>query len=288
MIFKKIIKKALPDFIWSKIKYVRNSERVETLKLNALNKVILNSDNLLLSGKISVQDIIGNSDTEKAWQSYEKQIKALRIPDLTGGVNLGDRKAIFFIIHYFKPQSVLEIGTHIGASTVNIASALNHNLTHKQIKSSFSTLDIRDVNCKIDKPWLKFGTEESPKELLESLNLDLTTNFINQNSLDYLKNANETYDFIFLDGDHSAQTVYKEVPKAIERLNKGGVILLHDYFSVGKSANPNNDFNSGPYLGIQRHINEGANIIVKPFGELPWTTKMNSKITSLALLLKKQ
>jgi hypothetical protein len=77
------------------------------------------------------------------------------------------------------------------------------------------------------------------------------------------------------------------VPKAIERLNKGGVILLHDYFALGDSANPNNNFNSGPYLGIQRHIKEGGNIIVKPFGELPWITKMNSNITSLALLLKK-
>jgi hypothetical protein len=199
MISKKTIKKVLPDYIWSKIKRVRNSEHVETLKLNALKKVKLSADNLALSSTISVKDIIGNSDTEKAWNSYENSINALHIPDLTGGVNLGDRKAIFYIIHYLKPQSVLEIGTHIGASTVHIASALNHNLMHKSIMPSFSTLDIRDVNCKIDKPWLKFGTEKSPEELLKSLNLDFTVNFKNHNSLDFLENSNETFDFIFLD-----------------------------------------------------------------------------------------
>ena len=288
MSLKDTVKKILPNIVWSKIKNLRNSERVETLKLNALKKIKLNAENLRSSHKVDIDDIIHNADTSKAWQIYNKKIKNLNIPDLTGGVNVGDRKALFYIVCYFKPQSMLEIGTHIGASTVNIASGLDHNKKHHHIKTQFSTLDIRDVNCEKDKPWLKFDSANSPQSMLESLDLSIDTKFINQSSIDYFENTDEKYDLIFLDGDHSAQTVYKEVPKALKCLNKDGIILLHDYFRKGESANPNNDFNSGPYLGIQRHITEGANITVKPLGDLPWQTKLGSNRTSLALLLKKE
>jgi len=286
MSLKNKVKKILPNLVWSKIKQVRNSERVETLKLNAVNNIELDASNLLSGTRLKKEDIFSNKAIWKAWKSYEQKIKALKIPDLTGGVNLGDRKAIFFIMCYFKPKSILEIGTHIGASTVNIACALNYNYKNHGMHSEFSTLDIRDVNCTSEKPWLKFDSPQSPQELINALNLEIKVKFMNQDSLAYLKNSSDTYDLIFLDGDHSAQTVYKEVPKALERLNEGGVILLHDYFKKGDSANPKNDFNSGPYLGIQRHIKEGANITVKPFGALPWETKLGSKRTSLALLLR--
>lgn len=287
MSFKNTVKKILPTSVWSKIKQVRNSERVETLKLNALQNIELNSKHLRLSTSVDTQDIIQDKETAKAWEAYHKKIETLQIPDLTGGVNLGDRKAIFFIMCYFKPKSILEIGTHIGASTVNINCALDYNLKKHNVQSKFSTLDIRDVNCAKEQPWLKFESPKSPQALLKSLDLGVETKFINQDSLDYLKNSKDKYDLIFLDGDHSAQTVYKEVPKALERLNDGGVILLHDYFKKGDSANPKNDFNSGPYLGIQRHVKEGANITVKPFGDLPWETKHGSNRTSLALLMRK-
>lgn len=284
---KKFFKKLLPTSLYAKIKSIRNSERVETIKLNAEKKIKLDSNQLANADGINVTNVFKEEDIWKAWESYDSKIKALKIPDLTGGVNLGDRKALFFIMCYFKPKSVLEVGTHIGASTVHIASALDYNKQTQDIDSSFSTLDIRDVNCSREKPWLKFKSSKSPQALLDDLELDIAVNFLSQDSLEYFETTDQKYDFIFLDGDHSARTVYKEVPRALKKLNKGGIILLHDYFKIGDSANPNNNFNSGPYLGIQRHINEGANVEVKTFGKLPWKTKYNSNLTSLALLLKK-
>jgi len=285
---KNIVKKILPKSIYAKIKQVRNSERVETLKLNAVNKIILEESNLRCSASLEPEKIFKDKAIWKAFENYETKIEALNIPDLTGGVNIGDRKALFFILNYFKPTSVLEVGTHIGASTVHVASALDYNFKQDNVKSTFSTLDIRDVNCPKDKPWLKFDSPKSPKDLIADLELGLTTNFKSQDSLDYFESTTDTYDFIFLDGDHSAPTVYKEVPKAVKCLNPNGIILLHDYFKLGDSANPNNNFNSGPYLAIQRHIKEGANVKVIPFGDLPWETKHGSKRTSLALLLRKE
>lgn len=283
---KNIVKKILPKSLYAKIKRVRNSERVETLKLNAVGKIKLDASNLRSAANVKSGEIFNDKDIWKAFEDYESKINALSIPDLTGGVNVGDRKALFFILNYFKPTSVLEVGTHIGASTVHVASALDYNFKHENVKSTFSTLDIRDVNCTKEKPWLKFKSPKSPKDLIADLKLGITTNFMSQDSLDYFESTTDTYDFIFLDGDHSAPTVYKEVPKAVKRLNPNGIILLHDYFKLGDSANPNNNFNSGPYLAIQRHIKEGANVKVIPFGDLPWKTKHGSKRTSLALLLR--
>jgi len=284
---KKLIKKILPDSLYSKIKSLRNSERVETLKLNAVSKIKLDASNLRSASSVNSDDIFSKKAIWKAWESYENKIEALQIPDLTGGVNLGDRKALFFIISHFKPKSVLEVGTHIGASTVHVASALDNNFKKHDVKAAFSTLDLRDVNCDAEKPWLKFKSPKSPQELLNELDLGITTKFMSQNSLDYFQTPQDKYDFIFLDGDHSAQTVYKEVPKALKCLNPNGIILLHDYFKLGDSANPNNNFNSGPYLAMQRHVKEGADIKVMPLGELPWQTKYGSNVTSLALLLQK-
>ena len=41
-----------------------------------------------------------------------------------GGVNPGDRQAVYYLIMALKPQNVLEVGTHIGASMPHIARAL--------------------------------------------------------------------------------------------------------------------------------------------------------------------
>jgi hypothetical protein len=59
-----------------------------------------------------------------------------------GGVNPGDRRALYHLIAHFQPKRVLEIGTHVGASTVYIASALRRFVDGGQL----TTADIADVN----------------------------------------------------------------------------------------------------------------------------------------------
>lgn len=43
----------------------------------------------------------------------------------------------------------------------------------------------------------------------------------------------------------------------------------------------------GPVLGVQRLLDEGAPFEVLPLGTLPWETKLGSRTTSLALLLRR-
>lgn len=282
MSLKQIIKKLVPTSIRLKLSRIINSKQ-----LYSLNKMQCETVNLLSSKEVNMENIFRNAEIQNSWKKWQVKLDNLKIPDSTGGVNPGDRRAIFFLTRYFKPKTLLEIGTHIGASTVNIASALQYNHIDLQEKPTLRTVDIRDVNSIKEKPWLQFGSNKSPIDMIENLELELFVEFVTNTSINYFEKSTEMYDFIFLDGDHAAKTVYKEIPIALSKLNKGGIILLHDYFPKGKPLWSNNHVIPGPYLATERHIAEGADIVILPLGSLPWPTKLNSNVTSLALLLKK-
>ena len=114
---------------------------------------------------------------------------------------------------------------------------------------------------------------------------DIVT-FNHAGSIEFMNACRLKFDFIFLDGDHSAATVYQEIPLALSLLKPGGIILLHDYFPEAKPLWSNRVVIPGPYLAVNRFIAEGNPLSVYPLGKLPWITKLQSKITSLALLLK--
>lgn len=78
------------------------------------------------------------------------------------------------------------------------------------------------------------------------------TKFICANSVDYakqLKGAGETFDFIFIDADHSQQAVYADFSHYIELLRPHGVILLHDTHPIDQAAT-NQDRCGDGYLAI--------------------------------------
>lgn len=289
MRLKKMVKKAMPNFIMNQI---HSYKRAAGLKKDAeefskLETVACDASNLRSAHGISLSSILNSDTIEAQWAQSKKEIEKFTIPGNTGGVNYGDRRAIYYLINYFKPQTILEIGTHIGASTLNIASALYHSQVKQGNKVDFTTLDIRDVNCTKTKPWLDYGTKYSPLEMIENFNYDSFVTFISNTSLEFLSKNDKQYDFIFLDGDHSQATVYKEVPLALSRLKKNGVILLHDYFPNSKPLWSNGTVIYGPHVAVERLIKEGADLVVLPLGELPWPTKLDSNVTSLALLMSK-
>jgi hypothetical protein len=231
-------------------------------------------------------EIFLSRQINEEWPGVDQETASLIITDSAGGVNLGDRRAIFYLVRHLRPKSVLEIGTHIGASTVYAVAALQKNQFEDRENSyHFTTVDVLDVNDARSNPWLKHGSTYSPREMITTMGAANYVTFITSSSLEYFSSCKEVYDFIFLDGDHSAKIVYQEIPAALRVLNQGGVILLHDYFPNLRPLWSNNTLVPGPCLGTQRLKAEGAEIKVLPLGELPWTTKLNSRITSLALLV---
>jgi len=124
---------------------------------------------------------------------------------------------------------VLEIGTHIGAYTVQIARALSL-YGDESYKCS---VDISDVNSTSAKPWLANNASHSPREEVNLAGVGENVEFFYSPSLNFfykLQTTNRKFGLIFLDVDHSSKAVYKEIALALNKLNPNGVILVHDYF----------------------------------------------------------
>ena len=284
MSIKQSIKKLLPSTILNIL--IKILKQIRLRKFYSLEKLDSNTKNLVSSKNINLEYIMNNKEILNSWKHWEHKLASFKISDVKAGVNVGDQKAIFFLIRYFKPKSVLEIGTHVGASTVNIASAINYNHQELNKNAIFKTVDIRNVNSISEKPWLKYGMLKSPSDMISELNGQSSVDFITNDSLDYFEKTQDTFDFIFLDGGHLPETVYQEIPRALSKLNEDGVILLHDYFPDGKPIWSNKYVLEGPFLATER-LKKETDITILPLGDLPWKTKLGSNKTSLALCLKR-
>lgn len=230
--------------------------------------------------------IFSSDAITKEWRLVEGQMALMDIPEAADSVNPGDRRAVYYLVRHLRPRSVLEIGTHLGASTVHIAAALRETQRDEaQTNHRVTTVDIKDVNDGATTPWLRYGSRRSPAEMARRLGLSAQISFVTRGSLEYLASCEERYDFIFLDGDHAPRAVYQELPAALSVLHDDGVILLHDYFPALKPLWSEGAVIQGPWLAVERLRSEGAKIKAIPVGELPWHTKLGSRRTSLAVLV---
>jgi predicted O-methyltransferase YrrM len=218
------------------------------------------------------------------WAEISAETDSIQpIPDMkTGGVNPGDRRAIYHLIRYLRPTRLLEIGTHVGASTMSIVAALRRNDDNGRL----ITVDITDVNNPSDAYWKQYGLRLSPIDAMKSIGCEAFVDFRTMSSLDYFNQNAFKFDFIFLDGDHTATTVYREIAAALRALQLNGCILLHDYFPNRQPLWPDQPVIYGPIAACERFIQEGAKLNVTPLGGLPWPTKLGSKITSLAVVAR--
>ena len=98
-------------------------------------------------------------------------------------------------------------------------------------------------------------------------------------SLEFLEKDGAQFDFVFIDGNHRAATVYCEIGATLRRLVNGGVIVLHDV-NPGSVPLALSKVLRGPWLATQRWRRENA-LEVLPLGQLPC-----GGTTSLALLAR--
>lgn len=204
-------------------------------------------------------------------------------PEMTGGVNLGDQRALYQVVRALRPRRILEIGTHIGCSTACIALAARRN-GEDGAPCCLDTVDVRDVNDEVARPWVEYQSPASPREILKSLGLEQMVSFHVHDSREWMRRASHRYDLVFLDGNHAAPFVYQEIPLALSLLANGGMVVLHDYFPGGKPLWPGNAPIVGPWEAVERFAREGCGFSVQPLGQLPWPTKLGSSTTSLAVL----
>lgn len=87
----------------------------------------------------------------------------------------------------------------------------------------------RDVNHQEQKPWLEYGAKRAPADVVRAIGKRDEVAFRIGSSLSWLAQTDQTFDFMFLNGDHSGQYVKQEIPAALARITPGGFILLHDF-----------------------------------------------------------
>jgi len=233
-----------------------------------------------------INQIINNKQINIDWREDEKRLNALAIPEMTGGVNPGDQRVLYHLVRHFKPASILEIGTHIGSSTVALALAAKRNHADG-VQTQIHTVDIKDVNDATTRPWAVHNSPKSPRDLLCEIGCSDLVRFETDKSLNRLARIDKQFGLIFLDGDHSAEAVYQEVPLALQRLVSPGLVVLHDYFPELKPLWTDHPPLAGPFCAIDRFLSEGASLNILPMGKLPWATKLGTNVSSLAVLSRK-
>lgn len=264
----------------------RRQLRRERAALSALPAVAADAAKLRPITATQLAGIFSSPLIAQEWPAVSAAIdRALVIEDMkTGGVNPGDRRALYYLTRALRPRRVLEIGTHVGASTVHIAAAMKQNAEETGNECKLVTVDIADVNEAADAYWKRAGLARSPRAAIAAAGLAHGVAFVTMDSIGYLETHEEKFDLIFLDGDHAAANVYREIPLALDRLREQGTVVMHDVFPRLRPLWRDGSVVPGPVLAVQRFRREGANIGLHPLGALPWPTKLGSNVTSLALL----
>lgn len=278
---KSAVKAILPTSVL--IRYADTMDQLQFLEVptkcfDARNLRSLESVGLSWPSRIFTDPVI-----TAAWeQDYATIANLFGDGDYSGGINPGDRRALYFLIMGLKPGNVLEVGTHIGASTIYIAAALKRG----KESAKLTTVDIVDVNDSVRGAWKKIGMSKCPADFAAELGLLDRIVFYTGRSLEFMSVTDRRFDLIFLDGDHSARAVYEELASALPLLHKDGVILLHDYYPDAKPLYPLSGPILGPFNALRRVHKENPVIEVFPLGKLPWPTKQGTNMTSLALVAK--
>jgi predicted O-methyltransferase YrrM len=273
---KQTVKAIIPSSVLTTALVARERRRLAKLPVTKFR-----TDRLRTLSRERVEAAFTDEAIASAWRSDLYKIsRAMPYADIYGGVCPGERRAIYQLIAWLKPHRVLEIGTHIGASTLVIAQAL---ATHAESDSYLLTGDILDVNDSKQGAFSNLGTL-SPREGLTRLDLENRVRFEAKPALQLMRHLDQKFDFIFLDGDHSATSVYQEVAAALDLLSPDGLILLHDFYPEGKRIYPSGTVVPGPFVAAQRIDSESRGLNFMPLGELPWETKQGVSRTSLALV----
>lgn len=201
-----------------------------------------------------------------------------------GGVCPGERRALYYPARRRRARSVLEVGTHVGASTLYPAMALK-TTPRSGRPLRLVTVDRDDVNSATHMP--PPDVSGTPRENLASLGCDEFGEFVVARSVDYLPvGGRGEFDVVFQDGDHSARNVYREIPMAVSVLRPGGCLVLHDFLPALRPARPDGRVIPAPYLAVHRLRRAQPGLTVIPLSPLPWMTKLGVRASCLALLAR--
>lgn len=278
---KELLKSLLPQIFVDSIRTTRAKSKLRTHQ-----PMPFPIERLADSKSIDINEILNNPICKSDWSVVSPIIdRLLPANEVDWAVSPGDRRALFYLVRALRPRFILEIGTHIGGSSLHLAAALRLlRIEEPEVPRKLITVDIVDVNDPVHGAWQSLRLPRSPREMMELYGVTELVEFLTKPALEYLQETNNLFDFIFLDGSHDAIDVYREIIFATNLLYPGGVILLHDFYPNNKPLYPNLSTLPGPYLAVERLKRERAPILEIPLGNLPWLAKCGTNKTSLCLV----
>ena len=144
------------------------------------------------------------------------------------------------LLQALQPKKILEIGTAIGFSALLMAE----NAPNAQI----TTIDRNEE-------MIGFA-----KKNLAKYDLRKQITLLEGDAVDVLRDLTETYDFVFMDSAKSKYFVF--LPRILELLEVGGVVVLDDIFQGGDVAKDIMEVRRGQrtiYRGLQNLFNATLN-----------------------------
>ena len=102
-------------------------------------------------------------------------------------------------------------------------------------------------------PWIKYGEASLAKmnewdDVMNESTYNIFCSNVKHNidkiiihrgfSIDILPQINDLYDFIYVDGDHSKEAVYKDAILSFEKLKINGILIFDDYLWENNGQSP--------------------------------------------------
>ena len=171
------------------------------------------------------------------------------------------------LLQALQPKKILEIGTAIGFSALLMAE----NVPDAEI----TTIDRNEEMIGFAKENLTKYDQRKQITLLEG------------DAVDVLQNLTETYDFVFMDSAKSKYIVF--LPRILELLEVGGIVVLDDIFQGGDVAKDIMEVRRGQrtiYRGLQNLFNATLNhpdltVSLVPLGDGILMIRKNAETVTL-------
>ena len=144
-----------------------------------------------------------------------KNLVDLGLPDVQ--LSLGEALCVYTLIVANRPRHVFEIGTCFGGSSRIIAQAMS-DAGVPPTPANFFMIDPEPRLTPENDAFLRGrGTviaAGSPQ------------------ALDHLPRVKDGFDFVFVDGDHAEQAVYRDLEGIRRRIGRDAIVLCHDVLYV--------------------------------------------------------
>ena len=167
--------------------------------LNDFRKKVLKSNNI-----IEVTDF---GEGSRVFTSNKRQLSKIA---KYAGISKSRQKLLFRLVHYFKPNNILELGTSVGLSTVALSLG---NESGKVI-----TVE---------------GCEQTAKKAQHFFDVFKLKNIeLHQNTFEsyFSENTLEMCDLVFIDGNHNKEQTLQYFNELLKKVNNNTVLIFDDIY----------------------------------------------------------